>query len=69
MCKNKFINSIEFDMIEFRDHNVIENWRSNFVDEDASNIAMNFISHKLRVNSIVTIEYLNNYSFENLGEK
>jgi hypothetical protein len=46
LYKNKFTNSNEFDMIGFKDYDVMENWSSNFVDEDTSNHAMKFISQK-----------------------
>jgi len=69
LYKNKFVNVNEFDMIGFMDNNVMENWSSNFVDEDTSNCSMNFISQKWKVNAFVTTECLNNYSFESLAEK
>jgi hypothetical protein len=33
-------------MIGFRDRDIMENWSSNFVDEETSNHAMKFISQK-----------------------
>lgn len=38
-----YINANQFNMIRFRDHNIREIWRSNFVDEGTSNGVMNFI--------------------------
>ena len=52
LYKNKYINLNEFDMLGYRDRDVIENWNSNFVDNDTSNRAMNFISQNRQLNPI-----------------
>jgi hypothetical protein len=44
LYKNKYINPNEYDMLGFRDHDVQENWNSNFVDIDTSNRVVHFIS-------------------------
>lgn len=69
LYKNKFINANEFDMVGFRDCDVMENWHSNFVDEDTSNHAINFITQKQQVNALITKKHTNKCSFKSLGEK
>lgn len=64
-----FINANEVDMIGFRDHDVKKKWSSSFVDEDTSRYVVKFICVNRKVNTIVTSESLNRYSFESLGEK
>ena len=46
LYKNNFINANEFDMLGFRDRDVMENWSSDYINEDTSNRAVNFISQK-----------------------
>lgn len=44
LFKNKYINTNEFEMHGFMEHEVMENWNTNFVDNDTSHCIMHFIS-------------------------
>lgn len=65
--KSNHINVNEFDMLGCRDCDIIENWNSNFVDDDTSNHVMHFISYIRHLNAIVCHGHVNSYSFETLG--
>ena len=69
LYKNNFINANEFDMLGFRDRDVMENWSSDYINEDTSNRAVNFISQKRQIDATITTDRVNNYSYESLGEK
>ena len=69
LYKNNFIDANEFDMLGFRDRDVMENWSFDYINEDTSNHAVNFISQKRQIDATITTDRVNNYSYESLGEK
>ena len=54
-------------MIGNKDCDVMYNGNTNFVDGDTSNSVIHFMSQKRKLNSILTNEHANTYSFESLG--
>ena len=69
LYKNQFINYNEFEILGHRDLDRMNDWNTNFVDQETSSRAIHFISEMRKLRKISTNEHAKSYSVDSLGDK